>query len=253
VLVLRLLRVRAFLVTVTALLALLFVSPGALAAPPTLVSVGQTSRHLTATWSLAPGAESRVIEAARSPNTGSDGYFFEENVVHLGTLESAHTSYVSTSQVEAGFYYVHVASFQTGCSTCPVREWSNILTITIPPGPPPPPPPDTTKPSAILGGPFAQRVTKLYVRAQMTEAGTLAARGTVSVPRASKLYRFRPVTKPATANVPAKLRLKLSSGSRRAVKRALNRGRKLRARVTVTATDKAGNATVTKRVIRLKR
>ena len=70
------------------------------APPPTLTALGQTSRHLTASWFLAPGTEPRVIEAAVSPETSSDGYFFSENVREFSSLEDAQTSYVGNSQLE---------------------------------------------------------------------------------------------------------------------------------------------------------
>jgi hypothetical protein len=218
------------------------------AAPPTLLSVGQDQRHLVASWSLAPGAQSQVIEAATSSNTGSDGYFFRENVVLTDTLEDSQTSYLSTSQLSPGFYYVHVASFQPECLPCPVREWSNVLTITVPVDPPPP---DTTRPSLLTGGPSRQHIDTLYVRASMNEAGRLTARGNVRVSSSPRVYRVRSVTRAAAAGTPIKLRLRLATKARRAVKRALTRGRTVRARVTLLATDSAGNVSTTRRSIRL--
>jgi hypothetical protein len=74
-----LLKYRASLIV--AVLALSLAGSPAFAAPPTLVSVGRIDRHPTATWTLPPGVESRVVEVATSPATASDGYFFNENVV----------------------------------------------------------------------------------------------------------------------------------------------------------------------------
>ena len=54
------------------------------------------------------------------------------------------------------------------------------------------------------------------------------------------------------APVLTKLRLKLVKKRLKAVKRALKRGKKLKAKVTVTATDKAGNKRAQKATIRLK-
>jgi hypothetical protein len=218
------------------------------AAPPTLLSVGQYQRHLTASWSLAPGAQSQVVEAATSPNTGSDGYFFTENVVLFDTLEDSQTSYLSTSQLSPGFYYVHVASLQPDCPPCPVREWSSVLTITIPADPPPP---DTTRPSLLVGGPLRQDIDRLYARASMNESGRLTARGSVRVSSSPRGYRLRSVTRAAAPRTPIKLRLRLATKARRAAKRALTRGRTVRARVTLLATDSAGNVRTTRRSIRL--
>ncbi len=104
-----------------------------------------------------------------------------------------------------------------------------------------------------LSSPSTQRVHKLYVRASLNQAGTLSATGTVSVPDAAKVYRFRRVTRMVTANVPVKLRLRLSTSALRKVQHALRQREKLRARVTLTATDTAGRRTLKKQTILLKR
>jgi hypothetical protein len=121
------------LVSLVAVLAL----PAA-AAPPTLTSVGQTSRHLTANWVLPPGGQARVIEAATSPQTSTDGYFFSENVKEFSTLEEGQTSYIGNLQLEPGTYYVHVGGYDPSCPECPSREFSTTQVVTIPPDPPPP-------------------------------------------------------------------------------------------------------------------
>ena len=86
----------------------------------------------------------------------------------------------------------------------------------------------------------------------MSEAGTLRAGATVSVAGASKVYKFKTVSRSVDANKLVKLRLKLAKNKLKAVKRALKRGKKLKAKVTVTATDKAGNKRAQKATIRLK-
>ena len=63
----------------------------------------------------------------------------------------------------------------------------------------------------------------------------------MSVAGASKVYKFKTVSRSVAANKLVKLRLKLAKKRLKAVKRALKRGKKLKAKVTVTATDKAGN------------
>ena len=111
------------------------------AAPPILLSVGHTSGHLTAEWSLPPGVQPRVIEAATSPETGSDGYFFEENVAEFETLQDFQTSFVASDRMDPGTYYVHVAGYDDSCLECDVREFSAVMAVTIPQPPPPPPKP----------------------------------------------------------------------------------------------------------------
>jgi hypothetical protein len=70
--------------------------------------VSHVNRHPAASWSLPPGVTSQVAEVATSPATSTDGYFFFENVFLAGL--------------------------------CPVREFSQIMTLEIPKTPPPPPP-----------------------------------------------------------------------------------------------------------------
>jgi hypothetical protein len=105
---------------------------------------------LTAQWSLPPGVEAAVLEAATGPQTSSDGYFFFENVQEFEVLEDTQTSYVGNYQLEPGTYYVHVAGFDESCLPCPVREFSAMATVTIPssqPAPVVPPPPAAPLPS----------------------------------------------------------------------------------------------------------
>ena len=86
----------------------------------------------------------------------------------------------------------------------------------------------------------------------MSEAGTLTASAKVSVPGASRVYSFKRVSRAVGSNVMTKFRLKLTKKRLKAVKRALRRGKKLKAKVTVTARDKAGNRSAQKATIRLK-
>ena len=75
---------------------------------------------------------------------------------------------------------------------------------------------------------------------------------TVSVPGASRAYRFKPVKLVVPLHGVRKIRLKLERRAIRPVKRALRRGRTLRARVTAIATDAAGNRGIARRAIKLK-
>jgi|RhiMetdeSRZDD1v2_1073273.scaffolds.fasta_scaffold02440_5 plastocyanin len=120
-------------------------------------------------------------------------------------------------------------------------------------GPPGGPAPADTAPVASSSTPGKQRVGRLYVRASMNEAGTLAATGTVGVPRgAAKVYRFKRAGRTVAANQPVKLRLRLSKHALQRVRRAL-RKHKLRARVTLTATDMTGKTTMRKLTVLLAR
>jgi hypothetical protein len=127
----------------------LLVPAEAVAAPPVLLTVGSVSGgHATATWSLPPGVQSRVIEVATSPTTGSDGYFFTENVKAFDTLQETQTSWTNTYQTDPGTYYVHVLGLDNPCffaNQCPVREASNVMVLTIGSSTPPPSPSPSLK------------------------------------------------------------------------------------------------------------
>jgi hypothetical protein len=117
-------------------------------------------------------------------------------------------------------------------------------------GAPGSPVPTDAAPVTSSRTPLKQHVGRLYVRASMNEAGTLAATGTVGVPGTAKLYRFRQAKRTVSANQLVTLRLRLAKRALPAVRRAL-RKRKLRARVTLTATDTTGKKTVRKLAVRL--
>ena len=66
---------------------------------------------------------------------------------------------------------------------------------------------------------------------------TLKASATVSLPGASRALKLRSVSRSAGSGKQVTLRLKLSGKTLRAVRRALRRGKKVTATVTVIATD----------------
>jgi hypothetical protein len=109
-------------------------------------------------------------------------------------------------------------------------------------------------PATKVSGKRRQKLDRLAVTVVLAEDGTVRAGGTVFLPGASKLYRFKTVRKSARAGQRVKLRLKLGKKKgRRAIKRALRRRTRLSAEISVTATDKAGNKTRIGKTIRLKR
>ena len=108
--------------------ALACLGPGALsalAAPPILVSSGQTNRHPTATWTLPSGVESQFVEVASSPETDANGWFASNNVVIFETVGPAQTTWTASRALAPGRYYLHIAGFDPECfygGRCPVRE-----------------------------------------------------------------------------------------------------------------------------------
>ena len=98
-----------------------------------------------------------------------------------------------------------------------------------------------------------QDIDKLRVRARMSEPGTITAAAIVDTGGLlARIYNFRPVRRKVKGGVLTTLRPRLSAKNKRALKRALRQGKKLRARVTVTATDLSGNRSTVHATIRLK-
>jgi hypothetical protein len=131
------------------------------AAPPTLISVSHVERHPEATWSLPAGVKSSVAEVAVSPATSTDGYFFFENVKAFSSLEESQTHWVYNLQLDPGTYYVHVGGIDKPCffaGLCPVREFSQIMTLVIPPPPLPAPAPPRYEASVRSIHPGAVRI-----------------------------------------------------------------------------------------------
>ncbi len=125
------------LIVVVTLAAALVLPTAALAAPPTLVAVGHAKQFLTARWTLPSGVESQLIEIATDPALSTDGAFLGEHLVHFELLEAGQTSYTATERrLKTGVtYYVHMNAIDWPCFfvfACPVREWSNVLTLRIP-------------------------------------------------------------------------------------------------------------------------
>ena len=122
-------------------------------------------------------------------------------------------------------------------------------------GPPLPVSADKIKPTLKLGGQTTQKVLRrraVLVAVEVNEASTVVAAGTVAVPGASKVIRLKKASKQLAAGAQAKLKLKLPNQAPRAFRRAFERGRRLTAKVTVTAKDAAGNTRSAKRKIALK-
>jgi hypothetical protein len=82
---------------------------------------------------------------------------------------------------------------------------------------------------------------------------TLSATGAVALAGASRTLGLRAISRSAQSGQQVRLRLTLSAKTLRAVRRALRRGKKPVARVTVVASDAAGNSAKTTRRINLRR
>ena len=134
-----------------------------------------------------------------------------------------------------------------------------ILRIDVGTGaaPQPTPPPDETGPALRTKVKRFQRVLRLggvvvYVRCN--EPCTVALRGRLRIGRAS--YRMRRAAGPAQVRRRARFKVRLSRKGRRALRRAVRRGKVRRAsvRIAVRATDVAGNrSTLVRHRVRVRR
>jgi hypothetical protein len=114
----------------------------------------------------------------------------------------------------------------------------------------------TKAPTLALRAAGTQKVLKqrgVIVRASCGSPCTLTASATVSLAGASRALKLRGIVRQAASGKQVRLRLALSSKTLRSIRRALRRGVKLTAKVTVVATDAAGNSSKSTRRIRLKR
>lgn len=141
---------------------------------------------------------------------------------------------------------LRVGDASSSCDTGNLA-WSATTTAT----------PDTTAPALQLGGATSQKVLPqrgvLVVATAPAEPSTVTAKGKVVVQGSAKVFKLTPVTKQISRAAKATLKLKLKRSSLAAIGRALQAGKKLSARVTVTAKDASGNVTTKRRTIRLKR
>jgi hypothetical protein len=238
---------------------------------PLVKSAGQSNGEVWLTWSLPFDMRSDFVEVATSPavyaNGPARGFFLDEHVVlYDDSIGPRQLSYTAPVALPPGTYYAHVAAYATG--TCPtfdaptcVNEFSAPPVRIEFPGPlaasPATPgmalaePPDDSTAFASLKAAGRQSVRRLRVTGSMSEPGTISASAAVVVPGLARVYRFRPVSKPASAGAAVQLRLRLRKKALRAVSNALKRKKTLHARVTITARDRADNVEKKFRRIRL--
>jgi hypothetical protein len=231
------------------------------AAAPTNFVVRQSGRIVKASWTLPTGMETGFLQFSPTINMFSNGFFVNPATLAYEYL-SASTTFDSTPlQFAPGTYYAHVSTYDPTCD--PTRafcanDWSTIFVLHVPPDSPPPTPtppaapPDTVTSFSGLSVKSSQKVGKLSIQASMSEAGTITAGGTVSVPKLSKVYKFKTVSATAVAGATVTLKLKLPAKALKAVKKALKKHKKLKAKITITATDSAGNKKTEVRTIKLK-
>jgi hypothetical protein len=144
--------------------------------------------------------------------------------------------------------------------------WSLDFTFTPPPAPPAPPapppvvvPPQT--PNVVGPATLATSITKSKQKV-LQQGGVLASftssidgnaviTGTVSVPKLSKVYKFKTVKAKVVANNRTTLTVKLPSSGLKAVRKALAKHKKLKAKIKITVTTASGAVTTVSKTITL--
>ena len=139
-----------------------------------------------------------------------------------------------------------------------LAEAQALIVVGCPPPPPadnvptPPPPADSVPPSIAFGGSvrlaFGARAVSVRVRC-VTEACRVDAVGVARIEGRKRRLGLGRASAAAAAGQGAVLRLRLPLVARR----ALLQGRRMRAAITVTARDAAGNTTVRRKSVRLRR
>jgi hypothetical protein len=245
-----------------ALVLLTMSCPGAAsAAPPANVQVTESGGMITATWDDPSYDGSNVpsgVEIAHNSSTGIDGSFSDSTKIAapLGPTDVSYTSAVLPN----GAYYVHVGAYELGNPSCDVdpntgdlvcpTDYSPIVTVKIGPGRPSIG--DTLTRFKNLRVARRQRAAKLLVLATLDAAGTVTVGGSVKVAGAARAFKIRPISAKAATDKAVKVKVKLSKRALKAIKKALQRHRKVKASLTITARDAAGNEKAEKRSVRLK-
>jgi hypothetical protein len=230
--------------------------------PPVLTSVGHSGGYLTAGWTLGPGTEADFIEAATSPETYPEGNFLAENTPLVDFLDPGQTAYASPIKLEPGLYFVHVAAYDPLCPVSPCLDvFTETVRVTVEPAPPPTqsgptsaaPPPDRTTGFAMLAVASRQRAGALAVEFAMPEAGTVTVSGTIDLPNAAKAHKLKAVAVKVVPGKTLRVKVKLPKRTLVAVTNALRRRKKVKANLTITARDAAGNTKTEKRSVKLRR
>jgi hypothetical protein len=113
---------------------------------------------------------------------------------------------------------------------------------------------DRTRPRGTVTG-KRDSVRDRFVSVKVTpdEPVTAITTGTIAVPNSARVYKLKRLKSTLAKNVATKVKLLIPKKARRPIARALRRGRKLKAKLTIVLTDAAGNATTLKSSVSLRR
>jgi hypothetical protein len=114
--------------------------------------------------------------------------------------------------------------------------------------------PDHSAPGVTLGAPSRESVRsgRLRLFATSNEPATAVASGKIAIDARAGSHRLRTTTTALAANTRTNIRLTIPRKPLRAIRAALARHERLRARIVVRVEDEAGNVTTDARTIRLK-
>jgi hypothetical protein len=220
--------------------------------------------HLTDSPGAGGGFFSRQLDldvsdvtAPASPVSVYRGKLNSLNPTQLGSFApgASHTYRFTVSWPSAGAgdasYYGSTMSVQF--------DWlaTSDPPVTTTPAPPPAASsaPTLTAPRLAFSAPLSQRVLRqkgVFAGASCDQACTISAKGTLSVPGASAVYKLTPASKKLAAAGSAKLKLKVPKKTLAKLRKALKAHRKPTAAVTVTATGAGGAAQPVKQKIRVR-
>jgi hypothetical protein len=223
---------------------------------------------------VATGAATDVTQTTANlagtvnPNGTNAGYLFQYGpttaygtstpilAVGQGTADVAAAASLASLTPGTTYHYRLVASNaggETQGSDATFTTATPPPVVVPPPTTPKPPPPDTTAPVVTVANAASQSVAKGVLAMTVTpaEATSLILSARITIPGA-KAINVKGKLVAASAGKPAKLVLKLSKKTRAAIRAALARGKKVRAKLTLKATDAAGNVTTKSATVRLR-
>ena len=197
------------------------------------------------------------VTAPASPVAVYRGKLNSLNPTPLGSFApgASHTYRFTVSWPSAGAgdasYYGSTMSVQF--------DWLAASGTHVTPTPPTPPPaipsaPAVKAPKLTFSARSSQRVLRqkaVFAGGSCDQACTISAKGRLSVPGASAVYKLRPASRKLAAAGSAKLKLRLPKKTLAKLRSALKAHRKPRVTVTVNATGAGGAAKALKRKIRV--
>lgn len=182
---------------------------------------------------------------------GSHNVRFEDNAFTMPVAPDASPWSVTRTFDQVGVfrYYCELHGYPNGVDmsgAVTVKPGSDKQPVTA----------DRTAPALTLSGSTRQKVLRqraVFVNARVSEASRVIARASVSIPGSRTSRRAVSAGKNLPPGANAKLKPRFPRHTMRKFRRALRKHPRLTARLTVTATDAAGNRTSVHRRVTLKK